>query len=309
MRTVAEQHAVGGGERQRVAGRLFPGEVLGPLHQLARLDAAELGEGAVRRFVAPDALAGREHRVAAIAFLVVAVVLVAVDDDFVAGLPALHALADRPDDAGGVGAGDMEGRLVDVEGGNGFAEAGPDAVIVDAGRHHEDEHFVGGDLRGRDDFELHGGLGTAMAFAPDRPGVHGLRNVEFRRDLADCVEVLHFARTNAVSHVVSPRAPDFRPFFGSDSAHAKPRGLSSGRHIVQGPDGLQAILLHCNREARRCGGDVSRPRRVAARPSRPDAREVMPRRGRWPASAPSAPRGRHRTIATPTADRTPPAAA
>jgi hypothetical protein len=32
---MAEQHAIGGGERQRVAGRFFPGQVLRALHQLA----------------------------------------------------------------------------------------------------------------------------------------------------------------------------------------------------------------------------------------------------------------------------------
>src|ERR671926_242519 len=105
MALVAEQHAVGGGEGERVAGRLLPGEVLGARHELARLHPAELGEGAVWGLVAPDALAGREHRVAAVAFLVVAVVLVAVDDDLVAALPALHLGADRPDDARRVGAG------------------------------------------------------------------------------------------------------------------------------------------------------------------------------------------------------------
>ena len=112
VRRMAEQHAVGGRERQRVAGRLFPGEVLGPRHQLARLHAAELREGAVRRLVAPDALRRREHRIAAVALLVVAVVLIAVDDDLVADLPALHLGADRPDDAGRVGAGDVIGILV-----------------------------------------------------------------------------------------------------------------------------------------------------------------------------------------------------
>ena len=58
MRAVAEQHAVGGGERQRVAAALLPGQVLRPRHELAVLHAAELGEGAVRRLVAPDALRG-----------------------------------------------------------------------------------------------------------------------------------------------------------------------------------------------------------------------------------------------------------
>ncbi len=104
VRRVAEQHAVGGGEGERIGRRLLPGEMLRLGHELARLHAAELGERAVRRLVAPDALGRREHRIAAVAVLVVAVVLIAVDDDLVADLPALHLVADRPDDAGRVGA-------------------------------------------------------------------------------------------------------------------------------------------------------------------------------------------------------------
>src|SRR5829696_8810638 len=132
MALEAEQHPVGGRERQRVAGRFLPGEVARPGHQLARLHAAELGEGAVRRLVTPDALRGREHRVAAVALLVVAVVLVAVHDDLVADLPALHLGADRPDYAGGVRARDVIGLLVHVEGRDWLAERRPDAVVVDA---------------------------------------------------------------------------------------------------------------------------------------------------------------------------------
>jgi hypothetical protein len=83
--------------------------------QLAVLDAAELGERAVRRLVAPDALRRREHRIAAVALLVVAVVLVAVNDDLVADLPAFHLGADGPDDARGIRAGDVIVGLVNVE--------------------------------------------------------------------------------------------------------------------------------------------------------------------------------------------------
>src|SRR5262249_32678558 len=55
MRPVPEQHAIGGSERQRVAGGFFPGEMLRPLEQLTVLHAAELRERAVWRLVAPDA--------------------------------------------------------------------------------------------------------------------------------------------------------------------------------------------------------------------------------------------------------------
>ena len=83
--------------------------------QLARLHAGELGKGSVRSFIAPDALRGREHRIAAIAFLIIAIILVAVDDDLIADRPAFHFGADGIDDAGRIGARDMIGILVAID--------------------------------------------------------------------------------------------------------------------------------------------------------------------------------------------------
>ena len=225
---MAEQHAIGGGERQRVAGRLFPGEMLRLRHQLARLHAAELRERAVRRLVAPDALRGREQRIAAIAFLVVAVVLIAMDDDFVADLPALHLGADRPDDAGRIRARDVIRVLVHVERRDRLAEAGPDAVVIDARRHHEHEHFVVGDRPGRHHLDLHRGFRRPVALLADRPGVHFLRHMAERRDFADVVEVLRRAAARGLDSwttVDMARLPDACAL-ASKSA---------------------AMILHCNR--------------------------------------------------------------
>ena len=190
VRRMAEQHAIGGRERERVAGRFFPGQMRRLAHQLARLHAAELRERAVRRLVAPDALRRRQQRIAAVAILVVAVVLIAVDDDFVADLPALHLGADRPDDAGRVGAGDVERILVHVERRDRLAEAGPDAVVVDAAGHDVDQHLVLGDRPGRHHFALHRLFRRAVALLADRPGVHLRRHMAERRNLADLVEIL-----------------------------------------------------------------------------------------------------------------------
>ena len=90
VRRMAEQHAIGGGQRQRVAGGFFPGQMRRLAHELTRLHAAELRERTVRRLVAPDALRRRQQRIAAVTFFVVAVVLIAMDDDFVADFPAFH---------------------------------------------------------------------------------------------------------------------------------------------------------------------------------------------------------------------------
>src|SRR5689334_7820214 len=160
------------------------------LKQLAVLHAAELGEGAIRRLVAPDALARREHRIAAVALLVVAVVLIAVDDDLVANLPTLHLGADGPHDAGRIRAGDMIRVLVAVESRDRLAERGPHAIVVDAGCHHENEHVVAVERPGGEHLDLHSRIGLAVALLADRPGVHVLRDMSERRDLADLVEVL-----------------------------------------------------------------------------------------------------------------------
>ena len=187
---MAEQHAVGGRQRQHVAAALLPGEMARARHQLARLDAAELGERAVGRLVAPDPLRGRVHRVAAVALLVLAVVLVAVDHHLVADLPAVDLGADRPDDARGVRAGDVVVGLVHVEHRDRLAERRPDAVVVDAGGHHQDQDLVAVERRRRHHLLLHRDRGLAVALAPDHPGVHVAGHVAERRDRADLVEVL-----------------------------------------------------------------------------------------------------------------------
>ncbi len=187
---MAEQHPVGGGQRQRVAGAFLPGQMLGTRHQLLRLHVGELRKGSVRRLVAPDSLGRREHRVAAVALLVVAVVLVAVDHHLVADLPALHLVAHRPDDARGVRPGDVVFGLVDVEGADRDAQPGPDAVVIDAGRHHQDQHLVAVEFRRVHHLDLERLVRLAVALAADRPGVHLRRHVAHRGHFPDLVEIL-----------------------------------------------------------------------------------------------------------------------
>ena len=196
MRPVAEQHAVGGGQRQRVAARFLPRQMPRPVHQLLGLDAAELGETAVGRLVTPDALARREHGIAAVALLVIAVVLVAVHQDLVADIPARDFAADLPDHTRGVRAGHVVVLLVHVEDRNRLAQRSPDAVVVDARRHHQHQHFVAVDIGRVDHFHLHGLFRLALTFAADHPGIHFLGHMSQRRDLADLIEVLDFTFGN-----------------------------------------------------------------------------------------------------------------
>src|SRR5207302_1415569 len=82
-------------------GSAQPVEVLRLLQELLRLHLGELREAAPARLVSPDLLLAAGHRVQAIALGALAAALVAVDDHLVAHLPALHLVADLPDDARG----------------------------------------------------------------------------------------------------------------------------------------------------------------------------------------------------------------
>src|SRR3546814_16969844 len=93
-----------------------------------------LFRSAVGRLVAPDALRRREHRVAAVALLVVAVVLIAVDHALVADLPALHLGAAGPAHTGGIRASDVVGCLLPVEGRDRHDVADLDELSINAGR-------------------------------------------------------------------------------------------------------------------------------------------------------------------------------
>jgi hypothetical protein len=153
-----------------------------------------LRKRAVRRLVAPDALRRRQQWVAAVAVFVVAVVLIAVHDHFIADVPALDLGADGPDHARSIGSGDMKGVLVTVQRRYRNAEAGPDAVIVDPAGHDIDQHLVLGDRPGWNDLLLHRLFGRPMALLADRPGMHVRRNVPERRHFADVVKVFQRGR-------------------------------------------------------------------------------------------------------------------
>ncbi len=188
MRGVAVEHAPGGGMDEHVAARLGPGEVFRLREDLLGLHLAELGEGAVGRLVAPDLLAAAHHRVATVAVVALAAGLVAVDDDLIAHLAALHAAADGPDDARGVGAGDVVGLLVDVQRGQGLAERRPDTVVVDAGGHHVDEDLVRPDVGDGDHLVLERDLGGAVTLLADGHRDHRLRHLAEGWDLSEFKE-------------------------------------------------------------------------------------------------------------------------
>src|SRR6185369_2962001 len=177
------------------------------VHQLPRLHTTELSGRSIGRLVAPDPLRRRQQRVAAVTVFVVAIVLIAVDDDFVADLPALDLSAYRPNDSRRVGAGDVEWMLVAVERRDWNAEPGPNAVVVHAARHDVDEHFVIGDRPRRHDFELERLVGRTVPLLADHPGVHFFGHMSERRNLTDPIQILQWCDSPRLCnrrHRISP---------------------------------------------------------------------------------------------------------
>ena len=101
------------------------------------------------------------------------------------------------------------------------AERRPHAVVVDARRHHEDEHVVAVELPGRQHLDLHGLVGRAVPLLADRPRVHLLRHVPERRNLADLVEVL-LARRDRGCRGGAAAGGVMATTFAADAAAARP---------------------------------------------------------------------------------------
>ena len=172
----------------------------------------------------------------------------------------------------------MVGVLVAVDRRDRLAEAGPDAVVVDARRHHQHQHVVAVERPGRHDLDLHRLLRRPVALLADRPGVHLRRHVAERRNLADLVEVFH--RRGGLALSVSPEAaaamrsiksPEIGSSRTTERSLAQAR-LSPGvlrrtmaapsarnqRHCRPTPwsfrrEGVHLIQRFCVQKARRCG--------------------------------------------------------
>src|SRR6185437_15081627 len=93
--------------------------------------------------------------VAAVALSALAAALVAVDHDLVARLPPGHARPHGVDDAGRIGAGDVEVVARVAEDRDRQPCGRPDAVVVHAGGHHPDADLARAGLGDIDALELH----------------------------------------------------------------------------------------------------------------------------------------------------------
>ncbi len=114
----------------------------------------------------------------------------------VADLRVANLAPDLEDDARRIGAADVEGlwlarllpRLDDVDRGT---ERGPDVVVVDACRHHVDQHLVRRHLGHVDRLDLECLGGDAEPVLADDLRNHPLRHLTDRQHLPDLVNVLH----------------------------------------------------------------------------------------------------------------------
>jgi len=72
--------------------------MFGTRHKLAILRPTKLRERAIWRLIAPDTLRRREHWIAAITLFVIAIILIAMNNNLIANFPPLNFLPHRPDD-------------------------------------------------------------------------------------------------------------------------------------------------------------------------------------------------------------------
>ena len=84
----------------------------------------------------------------------------------------------------------MIGLFMAIERAYGLTQSRPDAVIIDASGHDQDQDLVLANLGRLDDLDLHGLGWAAMTLLADRPCMHAGRDMIGRRNLADLIEVL-----------------------------------------------------------------------------------------------------------------------
>ena len=92
---------------------------------------------------------------------------------------------------------------MNVEDGNGIAEACPDAVIIDTCRHHVDQHLMAIELPCWQGFDQHGLFRFPLALAANGPAMHGGWHVAERRNFSQVIEVF-----GLVAHGAGPLNPE-----------------------------------------------------------------------------------------------------
>ena len=73
-----------------------------------------------------------------------------MDHDLIADLPALHLVADRPDNARSIRARNVIVLFMHVKWRDRHAETGPDTIVIDTGGHHHDQNLVAVERPGAD---------------------------------------------------------------------------------------------------------------------------------------------------------------
>ncbi len=197
VRLPAAQLPVGGGGGDDEAAGVLPGQGGGLGVALVLVDQGVLRERAVVGLVAPGLEGLGPQRVGAQADVLGGLVpLGARHDDLVADLHVLDALADGPDDAGAVGAADVE-----VLGGaehllphpdhvDRRAERRPHVVVVDAGGHDVHQHLAAARPGRVDDLGAKGLLRLSEAVLPNDRRIHPFRDFTERRNLSDFIQRL-----------------------------------------------------------------------------------------------------------------------
>ena len=188
---MAEKHAVSRGKRQSVARRLLPRQMFGTRHQLLGLHIGKLRERPIRRLISPNPLAGGEHRIPTITFLIVAVVLIAMDNNLIPNFPAFDLVTDSPNDPGGVRSCDMVILPMAIKRADRDAKPGPNAVIIYASRHHENQNLLAIEHRRIHNLNLKCLVRLAVAFTANGPSIHFRWHMTHRGNFTHRVQIFY----------------------------------------------------------------------------------------------------------------------
>jgi hypothetical protein len=75
-----------------------------------------------------------------------------------------------------------------------LAQGSPNAVVIDACGHHENEHIMAVERPCRHHFQLHRAFGRTVAVFADGPRMHLGRDMAERRDFTNVVKILQRRR-------------------------------------------------------------------------------------------------------------------
>ena len=135
MRRVPKKHSVCSSQGQGVACTFLPCLMLRARHQLLALNSRKLAKRSIRCLIAPNPLRRRIHGVPAITILVITIILVAMNHNFITNFPTCHFRTNGPYDARCVRTCYVIGLMVAIKWTDWYTKRSPHPIIIHTSSH------------------------------------------------------------------------------------------------------------------------------------------------------------------------------